>query len=293
MNLYHLRYFSVLAKTENYTQAANLLNITQPSLSNAIHSLEKEVQVKLFAKKGRRVQLTDPGHQFAKDIDQVLMQLDHSVAALQATQETTSLIRVAALRTLSSRWLPQMVQHFLTTHPETASQFKFSNDTGMSPDIVESLRQEKYDVAFCSKVDDANDIQYTPIAEQDLVVITPLDHPLAKKKSLSLTETLPYPQITFSPRSGLYPIIHHLFAEIGSQPQSAYAIEEDQAVAGMVANNFGIAVLPAMDSLKGMPVKIIPLTFPKWHRLLYMVTLKQHYQNPSAQAFIDFVQTQA
>lgn len=290
MNLYHLRYFSVLAKTENYTQAANLLNITQPSLSNAIHSLEKEIHVKLFAKKGRRVQLTEPGRQFAQDIDRVLIQLDRSVSTLQASQEPSNLIQVAALRTLSTRWLPNMVRQFLKARPDITSQFKFSNDTGLSPDIIERLREEKYDVAFCSKIDQTADVTYTPIAEQELVVITPLNHPLANRTELNLAETLPYPQITFSPRSGLYPVIHHLFAECGGQPISAYAIEEDQAVAGMVANNFGIAVVPNMDGLNGLPVKIIPLTFPKWHRFLYMATLKQHYQNPAAKAFIEFIQ---
>lgn len=48
MNLYHLRYFATLAHLEHYTKAAEILSITQPSLSHAISSLEKELGVKLF-----------------------------------------------------------------------------------------------------------------------------------------------------------------------------------------------------------------------------------------------------
>lgn len=51
MNLYHLRYFVTLAHLEHYTKAAEILAITQPSLSHAIASLEKELGVKLFEKK--------------------------------------------------------------------------------------------------------------------------------------------------------------------------------------------------------------------------------------------------
>lgn len=57
MNLYHLRYFATLAHLEHYTKAAEILAITQPSLSHAIASLEKELGVKLFEKEGRNVAL--------------------------------------------------------------------------------------------------------------------------------------------------------------------------------------------------------------------------------------------
>lgn len=292
MNLYHLRYFSVLAKTENYTQSAKMLSITQPSLSNAIRSLEQEVHVQLFAKQGRNVYLTPAGHQFVQQVDQALAILDRGVAEMQQSTQRNTLIKVASLRILSTKWLPNTAHNFLAARPKTDIHFKFSNDTGLSPDIIADLRKEKYDVVFCSKVDDQNDLNYFPIAEQELVVITPLNHPLAKKKAITLTETLPYDQITFSTRSGLYPVMQRLFSECGGQPNSAYSIEEDQAVAGLVANNFGIAVVPNMSSLKTMPIKIIPLTFPKWKRIFYMVTLKQHYLTPAVQQFIKFVKAQ-
>ncbi|MCE2311054.1 LysR substrate-binding domain-containing protein, partial [Streptococcus thermophilus] len=86
--------------------------------------------------------------------------------------------------------------------------------------------------------------------------------PLATRNQIELSETLAFDQVTFSKRSGLAPIIRQLFAECGGQPHSVYAIEEDEAVAGLVANGFGIAVVPNMPLLKTLPVKIIPLSFP-------------------------------
>lgn len=64
MNLYHLRYFITLAHLEHYTKAAEKLMITQPSLSSAISSLEKELGVSLFEKEGRNVVLTKCGKMF-------------------------------------------------------------------------------------------------------------------------------------------------------------------------------------------------------------------------------------
>ena len=72
MNLYHLRYFVTLAHLEHYTKAAEILAITQPSLSHAIASLEKELGVKLFEKEGRNVVLTKCGQAFLTDVERLI-----------------------------------------------------------------------------------------------------------------------------------------------------------------------------------------------------------------------------
>lgn len=64
MNLYHLRYFATLAHLEHYTKAAEILSITQPSLSHAISSLEKELGVKLFEKTAAMWYLPNVGRLF-------------------------------------------------------------------------------------------------------------------------------------------------------------------------------------------------------------------------------------
>lgn len=293
MNLDHLRYFVALSRTENYTQTAKLLHITQPSLTKAIHSLESELNIELFQKVGRRVTLTPAGKVFATDVESSLLLLDKSITNVKSFTQKKTLIRLAALRTLSIKWLPDMAQRFLQLTDQPAVQFQFNTDTGLSPDILTGLRADKYDVAFCSKLDSFSDINFFPVAEQTMVCITPMNHPLANRSSLNLAETLSYPQITFSERSGLHPIMRKLFDDCGGQPISAYAVEEDQAIAGLVANNFGIAVVPNMSILQNMPVKIIPLSFPTWQRILYMATLKQSAPRPAISQFIKFVQTQS
>ena len=85
MNLYHLRYFVTLAHLEHYTKAAEILGITQPSLSHAISSLEEELKVRLFEKDGRNIVLTKWGSIFLKDVEDTLNRLDSSVENLQMT----------------------------------------------------------------------------------------------------------------------------------------------------------------------------------------------------------------
>lgn len=72
MNLYQLRYFAELAHEQHYTNAAQHLNISQPSLSHAISQLEEELGVQLFEKAGRGTRLTEYGHEFLQCVTRLL-----------------------------------------------------------------------------------------------------------------------------------------------------------------------------------------------------------------------------
>ena len=110
MNLYHLRYFVTLAHLEHYTKAAEILAITQPSLSHAIASLEKELGVKLFEKEGRNVVLTKCGQAFLTDVEHALDMLDSSVNKLQMTGSGEGRIDIVQIRVLSSIIVPGFVK---------------------------------------------------------------------------------------------------------------------------------------------------------------------------------------
>lgn len=289
MNLYHLRYFVTLAHLEHYTKAAELLSITQPSLSHAISSLEKELGVKLFEKEGRNVVLTKCGQAFLEDVEQSLSILDSSINKLQITGSGEGQLDIAVLRTLSTQFVPNLVRDYIKEHPGQNIDFHFHNSTGLTPDMIEGLKSRKYDIAFCSKMDNEPTIEFTPVARQELVLIVPNGHPLCTREKIDISETIIYPHIAFSHRSGLRPIIDKLFKDCSSHPYIAYEVEEDEAVAGLVAAGFGIAVVPHMALLNYMPVQIIKITNPTWERNFYMCTLKDVYQAPAVNDFKQFV----
>lgn len=293
MNLYHLRYFTTLAHLEHYTRAADILAITQPSLSHAISSLEKELGIKLFEKDGRNVVLTKCGRVFLAEVEQALQLLDSSINKLQMTSTGEGRIDVASLRTLSTSVVPSLVKGFLQTRENRNIDFHFHSSTGLTPDILQGLKERKYDIAFCSKIDTESSIEFTPISKQELVLIVPEDHELSHKSEIDLEETITYPQIGFSKRSGLRSIIDHLFEQCTKMPEYIYSLEEDQAVAGLVGAGFGIAVVPNMEILAYMPVKVIQILRPTWERIFYMAVLKGVYQAPVIADFKQYVADKA
>ncbi|MDD2979403.1 MAG: LysR family transcriptional regulator [Hespellia sp.] len=289
MNLYHLRYFVTLAHLEHYTKAAEILSITQPSLSHAISSLEKELGVKLFEKDGRNVVLTKCGQTFLTETEQSLALLDSSVEKLQLTGTGEGDIDIALLRTLSSNFVPKLVRDFLNARPDKKLNFRFHSSTGLTPDLIEGIKSREFDVAFCSKMEHEPTVEFIPVSSQELVLIVPNDHELASCDRINLRDTLQYPHVGFSKRSGLRSVIDNIFKECGGMPDYVYQIAEDEAVAGLVSQHFGIAVVPNMLILSSLPVKIIQIENTGWQRIFYMAYLKNVYQAPAIEEFKQFV----
>ena len=100
---------------------------------------------------------------------------------------------------------------------------------------------------------------------------------------------LSFPQIYFEKGSGLRPVIDQMFEEINQFPKVAFEMEEDSSMAGLVAQGFGIAVMPDIPILKSLNLKTLEISHPGYERSVYLATLKKHYLSPVAKSFIQFV----
>ena len=126
----------------------------------------------------------------------------------------------------------------------------FSFGQGTTKKIVEELKDGKYDLAFSSYVEGEDELEFIPVGQEELVLITPKDHPLAQKEEIDLLDTIEYDYVYFTKNSGLRPVIDSCFSRIKRQPTIAYEGEEDSSVAGLVAAGFGIAIVPKIPLLE-------------------------------------------
>ena len=148
MNLFHLRYFETLARTEHYSKAAEILSITQPSLSYAISTLESELGIQLFEKRGRNIVLTKYGKAFYSNVKEILASLDNAVRDIKLVANGEGEINIGFLRTLGTDYVPTTVKNFLDLHPDKNIWFNFSCEHGLSVDLVRSLIDREYDMVL-------------------------------------------------------------------------------------------------------------------------------------------------
>ena len=288
MNLNQLTYFVTLAQIENYTRAAKRLDITQPSLSHAISNLEKELQVPLFERHGRNVTLTKFWEMFLKYVLDSLHILNLGVERIQeAARIPGGSISIGYIHTQGRRFIPELVRGFLDEQEGKKIDFHFQN--AATGNLIRGLKEEKFDMIFCSRAEGEKEISFVPVAEEKLVAVVPEDHALAGKNTVTIEELGQYPQVTFTPTSGLYFVVRELFEKEGIVPETAFEVEEDGALAGMVAEGFGVGIVPDVPVIHTLPVKILNIENLHYRRYIYMGMLKKRYPSSLVEQFRDYI----
>ena len=155
--------------------------------------------------------------------------------------------------------------------------------------LIRGLKEEKFDVIFCSRAEGEKEISFVPVAEEKLVAVVPEDHALAGKNTVTIEELGQYPQVTFTPTSGLYFVVRELFEKEGIVPETAFEVEEDGALAGMVAEGFGVGIVPDVPVIHTLPVKILNIENLHYRRYIYMGMLKNRYPSSLVEQFRDYI----
>lgn len=286
MNINQLHYFCVLAETEHYTRAADILSITQPSLTHSIKELEKELNVCLFTRQGRNIKINRYGQFFYERVDSILADLEKARTDLQMLVDPQKgMINLSFLHSLAQGFIPKIISEFLQIEENQEIQFILDQDT--TKDIQENFLANKVDIAFTSQIM-AEGFTSIPTFQQTLYLIVPLDHPLAGKNEVYLKEAAQYPFIFYNQTSGMRPVLDDLFQKINIQPKIAFELADDATVCGFVASNLGVAIIPTIYGIDRFPVKFIKIKDPV-ERYIYLSYMSDKYMSPPVQKFKDFI----
>ena len=137
MNLSQLYYFRKLAEVKHYTHAAEELFISQPTLSNSISQLEKELGIPLFKREGRTIKLTRYGAEFYEYATEALNALEKGIAlAKEHAGSPTGSIDIGAIYTIQSDYLPELIKGYRETYGRGAQVNVFQ---GLTLPLIEDL----------------------------------------------------------------------------------------------------------------------------------------------------------
>lgn len=285
MNLSQLYYFRKLAQLQHYTKAAKELYITQPSLSDSISSLEQELGISLFQKEGRNVKLTKYGQEFYEYVNDALNQLDKGIAVAKSKSGAMGgMIDIGCIPTILGDYMPNAIQHYRAKNPKAV----FNIYQGHTLRLLEELKKGKYDIAFCSKVDDP-ELEFIPILAQKLILVVRHDHPLASRESVEVTELSNYSLTTYRETIPIGKIVRAVLREKGVEASFSY--DDEISIGGVVTvtNQIAIAAdtpyLNQFDQIKKITISDIP----EDTRLVYMVYSKKNYMAKAPEDFAEFL----
>ncbi len=288
MNLNQLHYFKTLAEIEHYTKTAEKLGISQPTLSHSIASMEKELGAELFEKQGRNVALTKYGRIYMFYVENALTQLELGKNQIERLISSGSgHVGLAHMTSVGTSFVPSMIADFLND-PQNKN-ISFSCYEGSTKDLIYNLKREKYDLVFCSMMENESDVEFVPVYEQGLVVIVPEEHPLALREKVSIQDICPYPLICYTKESGMRRIIDDLYAKAQIMPNILCQFEDVNSMAGLVSANQGIAIVTDNPSLQNYNVKKLELDTVYSKRVVYMAYILNRYLPPAVEKFKDYV----
>ncbi len=292
MELRHLRYFVAVAEERHVTRAAERLGMQQPPLRPQIQALEAELEVQLFRRKPRGVELTQAGEALFADAQAILARVEHAVAATRrAARGEQGRIAIGFTSSVPFHpFMPRIIRSFREAHPLISLVL----EEGGTSELVEALRQERVDAAFIrSPVGDPLGLEVRPLLEEGMVVALPAGHELAQQRApLPLSALAGETFILYRRPSGpgLYDSILAGCHRAGFSPRVGQEAPRMLSTLNLVAAGLGVSIVPesmqglhmdgvVFNPLKDRPPLRAPLTFA--HR--------RNERSPVVQRFISLV----
>ena len=249
VELRHLRYFIAVAEERHITRAAERLGIQQPPLSQRIKAIERELDVQLFRRKPRGVELTEAGRAFLDNARALLAHFDHTFETTRRTARgEQGRISVGVTPTSPFHpFVPRVVRAFRESYPQVFLRL----EERLGHELVEQLRNEHIDVAFIrTPVADPEGLVVHSLIEEPILVALPSGHALARSgggaPAVSLQRLARETFILYGPPgTAFYDLTMAACRAAGFNPRVGQETPRMTSSLNLVAVGLGICLVPA------------------------------------------------
>ncbi len=247
MKLQQLRYLTAIAENGlNITNAAEALYTSQPGVSKQIRLLEDELGLKLFVRRGKRIEaLTPAGEKVVERASQVLQQIDAiKTLADELRGEVKGRLSLATTQTQARYVLPSIIDAFRKRFGEIDIELH----QGTSEQIAQMIAERQVDFAMATgSTESFTDLVKLPVYRWDRVVVVPKNHPLADSKdALTLQALAEFPLVTYlfsdRPDSSLM----KTFARENLTPRIAFTARDSDVIKTYVRTGLGVGLVAGM-----------------------------------------------
>lgn len=283
--LKQLRAFCFAAQTGSISKAAERIFLSQPSVSLQVRALERELGITLFERRGPRIILTPEGkvlYELASPLVEAIDTLPDTFAALCGDLESGEL-NIAAGESTILYILPKFTKRFADRYP--GIRLHLHNVTGR--DGLAQLRADTVDFAVGSMLELPEDVTYYPIFSYDPMLITPLGHPLAEKKTLSLKDISPYGLILPPRHLSTWRMVELVFHQHNVDYKVALEAGGWEVIKKYVELGLGVSIVTSICLTGTERLCALPLNqyFPR--RSYGIVIRRGKFLSPAARRFLE------
>ncbi len=239
MTLVELRYLVTLARTLHFGRAAEVFNVSQPTLSMAVRKLEQDLGVLLFERSKSGIRITEMGEQIIAQAQRVLAQTDSISALAQADKDQLGgELKVGAIFTLAPYLLPQLIPSLRLI----ASQLILRCSEGYNADLRQQLRKGELDAILISQPFTEADVVTQEIYREPLHLVMQPNHALAAKKTIALDDLRGQSFLVLNEKQCLR---EQMLAAFQPAPENTIECSSLETLRHMIATGLGISILPS------------------------------------------------
>lgn len=290
MELDQITAFLEVARNRSFSRAAEKLYRTQPAISAQIRALEQECGHKLFDRLGRRIFLTPPGEVLFEYGERLVAMHREALQRVREAHGTAAgKLVVGANEATCLYVLPQVFSEYKRKHPQVGINI-YRN---FSHKILQKMAENQVDLGIVTLPVVHNNLKVIPFFEDDLWVVLPPSHRLAKRSSLKLEEVAVEPLIF--PKGGhTRELLEKLFRKHRDRLQISMELASVETIKKFVGAGLGISLLSRsyaeMEVRSGI-LKMVPLQGVDLHRKLGLVYRNDRHLSRAAQAFVELIGT--
>ncbi|MDS0528536.1 LysR family transcriptional regulator [Clostridium sp. SHJSY1] len=279
MTLQQLETFVQIVNLGSFTKAGQNLSLTQSAISHIIASFEEELGFNLLYRNRTGVSLTNEGlkiYEYALDILNKASLIKQEAASILGMD--SGLLRVGSFPSVSSEILPNIILNYQKKYPNIDLKIF----EGTYDEIEDWISSGTIDLGFSANP--SKGLDFIPLWNDNLVVITNKEHPLSFKNSFSMKDLESYPFIMS--KSGCDLLIKKIFKENNINPKIKFEIENNHTILSMVSKGLGVSIVPEMIlSFNSFKLNVIKLT-PNYFRNIGLLIRSYNTTSPAALSFI-------
>jgi LysR family hydrogen peroxide-inducible transcriptional activator len=288
MELHQLRYFVAVADLGSFTRAAERCLVAQPSLSQQIIKLEKELGQPLLERLGRRVRLTDAGQSLYEQAMSILSSVEEAKQRVSdASGEQGGTVTVGAIPTVAPYLLPALASEFQRRLPRS----KVVIHEDYTERTIETCLRGELDVGVLALPITETQLHVEPLFSEALLLALPVKHPLTKKRRVTVNDLTGQPFILLNEMHCLGRDIVSFCHQESCSPFMVCRTAQLLTVQEFISVGHGVSLLPAMACKQDRnPQRVYRrLSGAAPTRTLAMIWHKQRYQRPIVRRFIELL----
>lgn len=258
-DLSDIRVFIHVAESSSVTQGARRANLSTAATSTRIKMLEMQLGAKLFYRDSRGATLTPAGKKLLTHARVLMRQVDYVKSEFaEYGSGLFGHIRIFANTTAVTEYLPEILAQFLAKRPAVTVDLQ----ERLSREIVRGVLDGSADLGLIAGPVEAQGLEVIHYSTDRLLLALPTGHELARRSSVTLSETLDYPHIGYREGSTLFDLMTSQVADLGRTFSMRVQLSSYESICRMIESGVGIGIIPesaAVRHCQTMRLVTVPL----------------------------------